>query len=296
MLRYIIILTFIILIITPSDAKLKIVTSTPELAEFAKIIGGEKIEVDFIVRGTQNPHYIEIKPSYMMKLRSADLFLIVGMGLELWSNQIVDGSRNEKLVLVDCSQNISKLEVPTAQIDASQGDVHPYGNPHYWLDPDNVPIIMQTIAEELSKLSPVDRNFFTVNMESYLKTLRTKIEEWKNTLSPWKGFQIISYHTSFSYFANRFGLMVAGQIEPKPGIPPTPSHTLELIQLIRKNNIRIIGVEQFYDENTPQQIAKTSGADFVRLTTAIGGREGTGSYIEMMDYNVRSLTAGFKEQ
>jgi zinc/manganese transport system substrate-binding protein len=291
MLRYIIILTFIILIITPSDAKLKIVTSTPELAEFAKIIGGEKIEVDFIVRGTQNPHYIEIKPSYMMKLRSADLFLIVGMGLELWSNQIVDGSRNEKLVLVDCS-----LEVPTAQIDASQGDVHPYGNPHYWLDPDNVPIIMQTIAEELSKLSPVDRNFFTVNMESYLKTLRTKIEEWKNTLSPWKGFQIISYHTSFSYFANRFGLMVAGQIEPKPGIPPTPSHTLELIQLIRKNNIRIIGVEQFYDENTPQQIAKTSGADFVRLTTAIGGREGTGSYIEMMDYNVRSLTAGFKEQ
>lgn len=291
------IFVFIVLLCIASvvtvHAKIKVVTSLADLADFTKVIGGDKVEVDYIVRGNQNPHFIEVKPSYMLKLKSADIFVIIGLQLEIWYQQVVDGSRNSKLLIVDCSKNIEKLEVPTYKVDASYGDVHPYGNPHYWLDPLNVKIILQEILDGLTAISPNDIDYFKTNMDAYLKKLDEKIAEWEKIAAPVKGAQFISYHTSFSYFAKRFGFVIAGYVEPKPGIPPTPSHTAELIKLMREGNIKVIGLEPFYEDNTPNKLAQSTGAKVVRLSTSIGGAPGTDDYISLIDYNVKTLVNAF---
>lgn len=268
-----------------------VVTSTTDLADFARIIGGAQVSVTSIVRGPQNPHYIDVKPSYMMKLRSADVFLVVGMQLELWAQQLIDGSRNANLLVVDCSRGVEKREVPTGRVDASQGDVHPLGNPHYWLDPHNVRPILNDIVEAFSRVDPDHAALFRQNQESYLRLLDRKQVEWEGRLAQFKGAPIVTYHSSFSYFLARFGIEVVGHIEPKPGIPPTPSHTASLIQMIRDRHISAIGVEQFFDESVPERIATTTGAKVVRLCTSVEGREGIDSYISLMDFNTSALAS-----
>lgn len=279
---------------TAGDSKIKVVTSLSDLAEFTKAVGGDRVEVDFLVRGNQNPHYIEIKPSYMLKLKSADLFVIVGLQLELWAPQLIDGSRNSNLLVVDCSKNVHKLEVPTMKADASQGDVHPFGNPHYWLDPENVKVVLNEILENLVRVAPADAEYFKSNLDRYVKSLETKIVEWTTIAKPLRGAKLVSYHSSFSYFVNRFGLDVVGYVEPKPGIPPTPSHTTELIQMMRSTGVRMIGLEQYFEDNTPQSIARAAGAKVVRLSTSVGGIEGTETYFKLIEHNLRALIAASK--
>ncbi len=276
------------------EAKIKVVTSLSDLAEFTKAVGGDKVEVDYLVRGSQNPHYIEIKPSYMLKLKSASLFVTVGMQLEIWAPQIIDGSRNPNLIVVDCSKNVKKLEVPTAKIDASMGDVHPFGNPHYWLDPENVKAILEEILANLVKVSPTDADYFKSNMNAYLKKLDAKMADWTSLMKPVKGTKLVTYHTSFSYFVERFGLSVVGYVEPKPGIPPTPSHSTELIRLMRSSGVKIVGLEQYYEDNTPAQIANSTGAKLIRLSTSVGGLAGTDDYIQLIEYNIRAILSAVK--
>lgn len=292
-------MTFLFLILSScflqlSFTKVKVVTSLSDLADFTRAIGGDRVEVENLVRGSQNPHYIEVKPSYMLKLKSADIFIMIGMQLELWSQQIIDGSRNPNLIILDCSHHVKKLEVPTSRLDASAGDIHPFGNPHYWLDPDNVKIILQEILEALAKISPADYEYFKANMDAYRKKLDGKIAEWNTLMQPVKGGKFVSYHTSFSYLADHFGLNVVGYVEPKPGIPPTPSHTTELIKLMRKMNIKMVGLEQYFEDNTPTQIAEAANAKVVRLCTSVGGMDNTNDYISLMDYNIHQLLAGLK--
>ncbi|MEX1275181.1 MAG: metal ABC transporter substrate-binding protein [Bacteroidota bacterium] len=274
--------------------KLKVVTSLSDLAEFTRVIGGDRVEVDNLVRGSQNPHYIDVKPSYMMKLKSAQAFVIIGMQLELWAPQIIDGSRNANLLVIDCSKYVHKMEVPGTKLDASAGDVHPFGNPHYWLDPENIRFVLQGICEGLTKLSPHDQEYFQSNMDSYLERLAQKIGQWKTIMAPLRGKKLVTYHSSFSYFAERFGLHIVGYVEPKPGIPPTPSHSTELINLMRQAGVKVIGLEQYYEDNTPRQIAETTGATVVRLSTSVGGLEGTDDYIRLMDHNVRLLATALQ--
>ena len=276
------------------QSKLKVVTSMSDLAEFTRIIGGDRVEVQSLVHGSQNPHYLDVKPSYMMKLKSADAFIVIGMQLELWAPQIIDGSRNANLLGIDCSKYVHKMEVPGTKLDASAGDVHPFGNPHYWLDPENIRFVFQGICEGLVKLSPHDQEYFQSNMDTYLKQLDLKIGEWKTVMAPLKGKKLVTYHSSFSYLAERFGLHVVGYVEPKPGIPPTPTHSAELINLMRQAGVKVIGLEQYYEDNTPRQIAETTGATVVRLSTSVGGLEGTDDYIALMEYNIRSLATALK--
>jgi len=229
----------------------------------------------------------------MMKLKSADVFLMIGMELELWAPQIIDGSRNTSLDIVDLSKNITKLEVPV-RLDASQGDVHRFGNPHYWLDPRNIRTIVQEIVVSLAKASPDDEQFYKANADAYLKRLDTKIAGWEATMKPFKGNKIVTFHKSWSYFADWLGLVIADQVEPKPGIPPSPSHTTELIQLVRTGNIKAIIVEPFYDTSAPQQIARSTSAKVLQLPTSAGGAEAAKDYISMMDYNIETLAAAMK--
>ncbi len=274
-------------------AQINVVASTSDLADFANVIGGEQAHVEYIVRGSQNPHYIDVKPSYMLMLKRAQLFLEIGLELELWGSRIIDGSRNENLIIVDCSQGIERLEVPTGKVDRSQGDVHPLGNPHYWLDPDNIGTILQTIVDAYSSLDPDHAELFRTRRAAYLAALEKKTAEWKNLLGPYAGRKLVTYHSSFPYFAKYFNLTIAAQIEPKPGVPPTPSHTAELIAMMRSAKIGVIALEQFYPSSVAEQIAESTGASVVRVSTSVGGLEGIETYLELMDHNVRALAEAF---
>jgi len=273
-----------------ASAKVRVVTTLSDLADLTRQIGGDRVQVDFIVRGDQNPHFVEVKPSYMLKLKSAEVFFMIGMELERWAPQIIDGSRNTKLLVVDLSKNMPKLEVP-GRVDASQGDVHRFGNPHYWLDPRNVRAMAADIIAALAQVSSADESFFRANAEAYLKKLDSKIADWEATMKPFAGSKIVTFHKSWTYFANWLGLTIADQVEPKPGIPPSPSHTADLIKLIRESQIKTIIVEPFYDAGAAEQIARATGAKVIRLVTSVGGVEAAQDYMAMMDYNIATLAA-----
>lgn len=292
MKRYLV-LGLLALSVSLSSSSIRVVTSLPDLADFARIIGGDRVRVDCIVRADQNPHFIEVKPSYMMKLKSADIFLTIGMELELWGPQLVDGSRNSMLDVVDLSRGIQKLEVPE-KLDASQGDVHRYGNPHYWLDPRNVRIIADEIVYAFGKASPSDEQYFRSNAETYVKRLEQKIAEWQEIMKPFAGSKVLTFHKSWSYFVNWLGLVVADQVEPKPGIPPSPSHTANLITLIRQAKIKAIIVEPFYDTSAPDQLARTTGAKVLQLPTSVGGVSEAADYVSLIEYNVKTLAAALR--
>lgn len=274
-------------------ADVKVVTTIPDLADLTRQIGGEKVSVEAIVRGNQNPHFVDVKPSYMLKLKAADIFLMIGMELELWAQQLIDGSRNDRLMVVDLSRPIQKLEVPV-KADASQGDVHRFGNPHYWLDPRNVRTIVEEIVGALAKVTPADEPAFRRNAEQYLATLDRKIAQWEETMRPFRGSKIITFHRSWSYFAAWLGLDVVDQVEPKPGIPPSPSHTAELIRKVREGGIKAIIVEPFYDTSAPEQIARATEVKVLRLATSVGGVEQARDYISLMDYNISTLAAALR--
>jgi len=276
-----------------ASSAVRIVTSLPDLADMARNIGGDRVTVDYIVQGNQNPHFVEVKPSYMMKLKKADLFMIVGMDLEMWAPQIIDGSRNSALKVVDLSRNIEKLEVP-GRLDASQGDVHRYGNPHYWLDPRNARTVVEEMLTAMVEASPGDEQFFRANAAGFLRKVDGKIAEWEATMKPFAGRRIVTFHKSWGYFAKWLGIVVADQVEPKPGIQPSPGHTADLIRLVREGNIKAIVVEPFYDRSAAEQIARSTGAKVITLVTSVGGVGEAVDYLTMMDYNIRTLAEAFK--
>jgi zinc/manganese transport system substrate-binding protein len=283
---------FLILLITITSisyANIKVVASTTVIYDLVKEIGKEKVTVDYIARGDQDPHFVEVLPSYMLKLRNADLFFRIGMGLEMWSNQLIDGSRNSKLKVIDLSTDIEKKEIPTFKADASYGDVHPFGNPHYWLDPHNVKVMAKEIYEALSGESSKDENYFKKNYEDFQSRLDKKIEEWTDKMSSVKGKPFLFFHASWVYFAERFGIRTAGFVEPKPGISPSPSHNAELVQIIKSKGIKIIVMENFYSDSAPNQLAQLTGVKVVKVPTAVYGLKSINSYIDMMDYIVNQI-------
>jgi len=280
----------ILLFSTLAFTEVKVVTTTTVIFDLVKEIGKEKVKVDYICRGDQDPHFLEILPSNMLKLRNADLVFKIGLGLETWLQQIIDGSRNDKLKLIDLSKDIEKKEIPTGKIDASQGDIHPYGNPHYWLDPENVKIIAKNIYDALTNESPENAEYFKKNLNDYISRLDSKITEWKTKMSGLKGKPIITFHKSWVYFADRYGIKVVGQVEPKPGIPPTPSHNAELISDIKKSNVKIILMENYYSDNAPNQLAQSTGAKVIKVANSVYGQPGINSYIQMMDSIINSLS------
>ena len=279
----------LLLITTISLPQIKVVTTTTVIYDLVKNIGGEKVEVDYLSRGDQDVHFLEILPSYMMKLRNADIFFQTGLRLEMWAPQLIDGSRNADLKIVYLSDEISPKEVPTTKVDASMGDVHPDGNPHYWLDPYNAKIMLQEIYNELSLQSPENDKYFRSNLDNYLAKLDKKIGEWENKMSRLKQKEIIFFHSAWVYFADRFGIKIAGYVEPKPGIPPTPSHNAGIIQLIQKKNIRLIVMDVFYSDNAPNQIANITGVKVLKIPTQVYGQENIKSYIQLIDNIVNQI-------
>src|SRR2546428_7551008 len=229
-----------------AEGKLNVVTTTEDLAAIAREVGGDHITVDSIAKGYQDPHFVEAKPSFILKLQKADLLVLVGRELEIgWLPPLVTQSRNAKIQpgadgYLDASLQAQILEIPTGQITRAMGDVHPLGNPHYWLDPENGKRIAKEIADKLSELRPNDRADFQQQLATFTSRLDEAEKLWLATIAPYKGTKVVTYHRSFPNFAKRFGLDIIGYVEPRPGIPPTPQHTLDLLNEVKRQNGKVV--------------------------------------------------------
>src|SRR6187399_2892789 len=250
---------------TPAFAQLKVVTTTEDLAAIAREVGGDKIKVTAIAKGYQDPHFVDPKPSFMLEVSRANLLIAIGRELEIgWLPPLINNSRNAKVQpgssgYLDASANVKILEIPTGQITRAMGDVHPAGNPHYWLDPGNGRRIASAIRDKLSELSPNDKAYFAQRFNEFDKRLAEAEKGWNAIMAPYKGTKIVTYHRSWPNFMERFGLVVMGYVEPKPGIPPSPSHTLELIEDMKAQGVKLIVVEPYFDLKTPQAVANGVG-------------------------------------
>jgi len=246
-------------------AKLKVVSSTPDLGSIAAYVGGDQVEVKSIARGNSDPHRVEVLPSYMVRVSKAKVFLKVGLSMDLWADPIVDGSRNATLLVVDCSEGIAPLEVPTGRIDARQGDVHPNGNPHYWLDPRNAAHVAETIASSLALVDPEHGDLYEANAARFARDAEALLAEGMATLEGLQQRTIVSYHTSWVYLAKAFGLTVGVTVEPVPGIPPTGKHLQALVDTIREQQLRVLLQEPYFSTEASQFLGRETG---IRAITA----------------------------
>jgi zinc/manganese transport system substrate-binding protein len=255
----------------PANAAIKVVASLPDLGSIAAYIGGDKVEISSIAKANTNPHSVEVFPSYMAKVARAALYLKCGLALDQWADAIIDGSRNNHLVVIDCSAGIDVLEKPTGKVDASKGDVHPYGNPHYWLNPANSTVIAQNVLEGLCRIDPANVEAYKANFEKFKAECELKITSWKELLKPLQGKNIISYHSSWVYFANVFGLTIAAMVEPFPGIPPTGKHLAELVNLIKEKKAVFIIQEPYFSDDAPKFLSRQTGIKIFKFAPACSG-------------------------
>ncbi len=276
-----------------------VVTTTEDLAALAREVGGDRIKVEAIARGYQDPHFVEPKPSFLLKLQRADLLIQVGLQLEIgWLHSLVNQSRNSKIQVggpgyLDVSSSAEILEIVTGPVTRAMGDVHPLGNPHYWLDPENGRRIAKTIEQKLAQMQPADAAYFASRYADFDRRLREAEKRWDQKMAPYRGRKVVTYHRSWPNFAKRFGLVVVDYVEPKPGIPPTPSHTLALIELMKRENMKVILVEPYFDLRTPESIARQTGAEVVVLLPSVGGVKEVKDYFQLFDYNINLLTGVF---
>jgi zinc/manganese transport system substrate-binding protein len=277
-----------------ATAKLDVVASSSDLGSIARSIGGDNISVKYIVDGRSDPHFVEVLPSYMVMVSRADLYLKIGLGLDFWASPIIDGSRNGKLKVVDCSDGVDVLEKPSGPVNASMGDIHPQGNPHYWLDPANARIMARNIADGLADADPANAAAYESGLKAFEKQLDEKIAAWQRAAAPLNGLQIITYHNSWPYFCKAFGIKVSGFIEPKPGIEPTASHTAEIIDLMKAQKIVVIGKEPYFSDKAPNSIAAATGGKVINLPPSVGGADGSDDYFSLFDTLLALLTSATK--
>ena len=281
-------------------AGLKVVATTEDLAALSREVGGDRISVEAIAKGYQDPHFVEAKPSFILKLHSADLLVVVGRELEIgWLPPLLQQCRNEKIQVgsrsyLDASLTVKILDIPQGQITRAMGDVHPMGNPHYWLDPGNGRRIAQAIQAKLAELQPADAPYFAQRFADFDKRLAEAEKGWDAAMAPYKGTKVVTYHRSWPNFVERFGLDVIGYVEPKPGIPPSPQHTIDLIGEMKKVKATIILVEPYFDLKTPQSVARETGGRVVVLAPSVGGVKEAADYIQLFNYNVNLIVAALK--
>jgi ABC-type Zn uptake system ZnuABC Zn-binding protein ZnuA len=284
-----------------AQSKLNVMATTEDLAAIAREVGGDRITIDSIARGYQDPHFVEAKPSFILKLQRADLLIVVGRELEIgWLPPLIQQSRNAKIQpggagYLDASTQARILDIPTGQVTRAMGDVHPQGNPHYWLDPENGKIVAREIAAKLSQLHPADKSYFDGKLADFTARLTDAEKRWTAAMAPYKGLKVVTYHSSFPNFADRFGLDVVGFVEPRPGIPPTPQHTLDLINQMKRDNVKIILVEPYFDLKTPNAIGRETGAQVLVMPPSVGGVKETTDYFKLFDYDINLLVEAIKK-
>jgi zinc/manganese transport system substrate-binding protein len=283
-----------------AEAKLRVVTSLQDLASIAQSVGGDRVETFALAKGYQDPHFVDAKPSFVLQLSRANLLIVAGLDLELgYLPPLIDQSRNAKIHrgnpgYLDASAGCEILQRPTGQVTRAMGDVHPFGNPHYWIDPANGRVIAKAIAARLAQLDPAGSAVYQRNLAAFEQRLNQKQAEWKAKMAPYAGTKVVTFHNSWPNFAKAFKLNVVGTIEPKPGIPPTPSHTLQIINLIQAQKVPVILVEPYFDKKTPNHIASKTGAKVVTLYPSVGGTPAIKDYFSLFDTNIDAFIAAVK--
>lgn len=322
-----------------AEGKLKVVTTTTDLRSVVEAIGGDRVEVTSLGTGREDPHFIDARPSCMVLARDADLWVRIGMELEIgYENLVIDGSRNSRIRVgspghLDASEGVLRLEVPTGKVDRSMGDIHPLGNPHYWLDPINMRIVAKNVAARLTKLDPSGADAYAARLKGFTAKLDEAmfgpkllaacaaaagapdqggskawalllkgdldvfvgshggdaiVGGWWGAMRPLKGSKIITYHRSWTYFVSRFGFEVAAELEPKPGIEPSPAHLNDVLNIVQQQNVKLLLMEPFYSRQAPDWLAKKTGIAVVQVANSVGGQPEATDYLAMIDHIVRS--------
>ena len=281
-------------------AGLNIVTTTTDLASIVSEVGGDKVAVESLARGYQDPHFVEAKPSFVLKLNKADLLVVVGRDLEIgWLPALINQARNARIQpgadgYFDASLTAKILDMPGGQMTRAMGDVHPLGNPHYWLDPENGRRIAKAVQAKLAQKDAANAAYYAQRAADFDRRLTEAQQRWNAMMAPYKGIKVITYHRSWANFAEAFGIDVVGYVEPKPGIPPTPQHTLNVIQTMRAQGIKLIIVEPYFDSKTPNSIASQAGGKVVVLPPSVGGVPAAGDYLKLFDTNINLLVGAIK--
>jgi len=295
-------ITFLLLLFAISFTNagtIKIVTTTPDMKSIAQTIGGDKVSVISIATGYQNPHFVDPKPSYIISLSNADLFVTVGLDLETgWSPQLLSSSRNSKIQkgapgYVDASVGVGLYQVPSAA-NRGEGDIHIYGNPHYWLDPLNGKVIARNITSGLERVDPQNQSFYEANLHQFFNQVDNKLKEWQAKMLPYNGTKIIAYHNEWVYFEKRFGLEIVDFMEPKPGIPPSPSQLVKVIKEVQANHIKVIISSPYFTTSSSNVVAKQTGVKELTLATSVGAFPAIKTYFDLFDYDIDQLIATLK--
>jgi zinc/manganese transport system substrate-binding protein len=285
----------------PLARKLNVVATTPDLAALAVAIGGDAVDVKALAKPTEDPHFVDAKPSHIVTLNRADVLIEGGAELEIgWLPPLLESARNDKIATgapgrISASQGVTLLEVPTT-VDRSQGDVHALGNPHFMIDPVNVRLIVAQIAEHLSQVDPVHAELFKANLKQFNATLDEKVAQWQKQLAPYRGAKIVTYHNDFVYLAERFHFEIIETLEPKPGIAPSPAHLAKVIEKMKAEKARAILVQPFQNRKTAETVARQTDAVVLDLPQQPGAIENTSTYFDLMDYIVRTLATAFAEK
>ena len=275
---------------------LKVVTTTPEYAAIATAIGGDQVKVTALAKPTEDPHFVDAKPSHIVALSKADVLIEGGADLEVgWLPPLIEGARNAKINAggpghVRASEGIQLLDVP-AVLDRSLGDLHAAGNPHFMKDPMNAKVVASHVCDVFCKLDAASCAAYQKNRDAFNAKLASKMDEWSKALAPFKGKPIVTYHPTWRYFAARFGLVSDVYLEPKPGIPPSPPHLSEVMQKMNEQKIGVVLVEPFQSRKTAEAVAQRTGAAVVDVCQFPGGLPGTDDYVALLDADVKAISS-----
>jgi zinc/manganese transport system substrate-binding protein len=286
--------------VAPLTAQLRVVTTTPDLAALAREIGGNAITVTALAKPTEDPHFVDAKPSHIVTLNRADMLIEGGAELELgWLPALLQGVRNTKIAAgapgrISASAGVKMLDVPTT-FDRSRGDVHALGNPHFMLDPLNAKLIAAQITEHLAQIQPAAAAQFRANQQRFNATLDAKLAEWQAALAPFRGAKIVTYHRDFSYLADRFGLNVVATLEEKPGISPSPAHITQVISTMRGQSARVILVQPYQNRRTAETVARQTSGTVLDMPHQPGVASNTETYFTLMDHLVRTLAGALRQ-
>lgn len=285
---------------SPALAELRVVTTTADLGYFVRAIGADRVHVDSICQGAQDPHFVQARPSYMVTLSRADLLVAVGLELEVgWLPSLLQGARNPSINpgrpgYFEAATAVRPIDVPSGGVDRSRGDIHPFGNPHFWLDPANAKLAVHAITERMAQLDADDAAVFRANGRALEQRIDRAMTRWQQQMTPLRGTVIASYHATFNYFHRRFGLRPVGYLEDRPGIPPSPSHLVDLIRQMREQHVDVIFHETYYDHSTSDMVAGRTGAQVLLLPTSVGGAPGINTYEQLIDHIIGRFTAAMR--
>ncbi len=273
--------------------KIRVVATSSTLASIVREIAQDKADIHHVASPRRDIHFIEPTPVDVLKVKKADAFVHNGLDLEVWRNPLLDAAGNAKFLgegkaSIDTSRGIPLLEIPTS-LSRAEGDLHQFGNPHFWVDPLNAKLMAKNIAKGLSELYPEDKDFFMKNADAFDKKIDEKMKEWSGRVRPFQGAHVVTYHRSWPYFLGRFGFVTIGELEPKPGIPPTAQHLAELMKEMKEKKVKVVIKESFHEGRAPEKVAKETGAHVVTLDQEVGENKGVSDYTALIDHNLALL-------